>query len=163
MKQIMVDIETLGTQSDAAIIAIGAVEFNLKSKELGTEFYCTCIPDTKNFSVDFNTVKFWIEQKKDVAGETFKGECDIVQALFRLHNYLLGSDSDGIIWANGASFDFPILANHYRHYDIALPWKFWNERCFRTYKNLFPKDMPKNDYLHNALEDAKWQARYLMQ
>ena len=33
------DLETMGTKPDAAITAIGAVAFDLKSKTLGKEFY----------------------------------------------------------------------------------------------------------------------------
>ena len=41
MKQLMVDLETLSTRPDAAIIAIGAVYFDKVTGETGDEFYCT--------------------------------------------------------------------------------------------------------------------------
>ena len=39
MKDIMLDLEVMGNGSSAAICAIGAVEFDLESGELGREFY----------------------------------------------------------------------------------------------------------------------------
>ena len=36
---LMVDIETMGNQSNSAIVSIGAVEFNMATGETGKEFY----------------------------------------------------------------------------------------------------------------------------
>ncbi len=63
------------------------------------------------------------------------------------------------IWGNGAGFDQPILSAVYRAVGVVQPWKFFNERCYRTLKNLypgFPYTRPK--LAHHALEDAKAQA-----
>ena len=40
MKHIMLDLETMSTASNAAIVAIGAVEFEPETGKLGREFYC---------------------------------------------------------------------------------------------------------------------------
>lgn len=42
MSCIMVDLETMGTSSNAAIVDIGAVEFDIDAEVglLGAEFYC---------------------------------------------------------------------------------------------------------------------------
>ena len=39
MLDVMLDLETMGTQPDAAIVAIGAVEFDLEAAQLGRRFY----------------------------------------------------------------------------------------------------------------------------
>ena len=36
---VMVDIETLGNQSYAAILSIGAIQFNIKTGEIYSTFY----------------------------------------------------------------------------------------------------------------------------
>ena len=41
MQHLMIDLETLGTDPTAPIVAIGAVFFNPKTGELGAEFIAT--------------------------------------------------------------------------------------------------------------------------
>jgi len=43
------------------------------------------------------------------------------------------------------------------------PWYFWNDRCYRTMKSLYPQiPMERDGVHHNALDDAISQARHLM-
>jgi hypothetical protein len=47
---------------------------------------------------------------------------------------------------------------------MEVPWKFWNSRCFRTYKNLpGAKSVraPDAGIKHNAMADALTQAQTL--
>jgi exodeoxyribonuclease VIII len=64
-----------------------------------------------------------------------------------------------LVWGNGASFDNAILAQCYRAVGMDFPWKFWNDRCYRTLKNLV-LDVPfeRTGTHHNALDDARSQA-----
>lgn len=39
MNHVMLDIETLGNQSNSVITSLGAVEFNLETGETGREFW----------------------------------------------------------------------------------------------------------------------------
>lgn len=39
MQDVMLDLETMGTDANAAIIAIGAVEFDIQNGEIGERFY----------------------------------------------------------------------------------------------------------------------------
>ena len=44
-----------------------------------------------------------------------------------------------------------------------VPWKWSMNRCYRTVKNLFPDvKMERSGTHHNALDDARDQARHLM-
>ena len=66
------------------------------------------------------------------------------------------------MWSNGADFDLPMLAHAYNQVGIEVPWKFWNSRCFRTYKNLPNAKNIRVEALgvkHNALSDAYQQAQ----
>lgn len=66
------------------------------------------------------------------------------------------------IWSNGASFDIPILANAFRKAGMNVPWKFWNERCFRTVKSIYSDiKSPVTETAHNALDDAMNQLQHL--
>jgi hypothetical protein len=65
-------------------------------------------------------------------------------------------------WGNGSDFDLPILGNAFAAVGADMPWKFWNHRCYRTIKNLFPVDMQRRGVHHNALDDAETQAVHLL-
>jgi exodeoxyribonuclease VIII len=66
-------------------------------------------------------------------------------------------------WGNGASFDNVIMDNAYRAVNMTRPWLPWEDRCYRTMKNLvnIPIDKREGVY-HNALDDALTQAKHLM-
>jgi len=64
------------------------------------------------------------------------------------------------IWANAPSFDCEILADAYDRVDIAKPWDYWDERCYRTLKSLpGAVDIDRQGDHHDALDDAAHQAR----
>lgn len=68
------------------------------------------------------------------------------------------------MWSNGADFDLPMLAHAFTECGIEIPWKFYNSRCFRTYKNLPGAKtirLPSAGVKHNAMADAYTQAQVL--
>lgn len=65
MKNIMADIETMSTKPDAAIIAIGAVAFDLPGKEILDRFYTTvdlASSMAHGGVVDASTILWWMRQ-----------------------------------------------------------------------------------------------------
>ena len=51
----------------------------------------------------------------------------------------------------------------YRACGMPQPWPFWNNRCFRTVKNIFSQvPAPRHGIAHHALDDAERQARHLI-
>lgn len=163
MNNIMIDIETMGTKSDAAIVAIGAVYFD--NEGLGKEFYSvvdlqSCID--VGLTVDGNTIEWWIKQSEK-AKDIFDKEkhFDYIEtALEDLSAFVFGGSP--LIWGNGSDFDNVILENAYKAIKCMEPWIFRQNRCFRTLKNLYLDVQPPEDIgtAHNALDDAKWQATY---
>ena len=152
---IMVDLETMGTGPNAAIIAIGACYFDIQTGLIGDRFYA--VVDLKSsvdagMTIDADTVLWWLKQS-DIARAEFEREGqNISQAL---HGFLLFvTDKKNVkIWGNGASFDNVILSNGYRICDLPQPWKFWNDRCYRTIKALYPHVLVKRQGTHhNALD-----------
>jgi len=73
------------------------------------------------------------------------------------------------MWANGPSFDLVILETAFKRTKVNVPWRFWHHRCFRTIKDIggelglvYPKEPEgEEDVLHNALDDAKRQAKFI--
>jgi hypothetical protein len=68
------------------------------------------------------------------------------------------------MWGNSARFDLGIVEAAYIAVGKEVPWAFYNERCYRTIKNLpAARDVPLQRYgtHHNALDDAISQALHL--
>lgn len=162
MSHVMIDLETLGTGSYAAILSIGAVVFDPDTQSLGREFYAVVDPQScvdHGLRIDVSTVMWWMKQG-DVARAalTVKG-VPLPAALNGLAQWMPEAPE---VWGNGATFDNVILSNAYKAIGVAQPWKYYNDRCYRTLKNLFPNvPMPTFDGIaHRAIDDAKMQARH---
>ncbi len=157
---IMVDLETMATHPNAAIVAIGAVRF---TDELKDTFYQvvdlqSCI--RAGLDVNGDTVNWWLLQEDAARQAITAPGIGLTQAL-NLFAIWLGKDA--VIWGNGASFDNAILANAYHKTDIDLPWKYYNNRCYRTVKNFYPSiKLTRMGTLHNALDDSVSQAVHLI-
>ncbi|EAC1420063.1 3'-5' exoribonuclease [Escherichia coli] len=72
------------------------------------------------------------------------------------------------VWGNGATFDNVILRGAYERAGQICPWAYWNDHDVRTIVTLGrsigfdPKmDMPFDGERHNALADARHQAKYV--
>lgn len=157
---IMLDLETMGNGPEAAIIAIGAVEFFPETGLLGREFYAVVSLESSVANggiIDASTVLWWMQQSAEARAEFVQQGLTINEALLSFSDWM---PEKALVWGNGADFDNVILRAAYSNAGIAAPWKFYNSRCFRTLKNLFPKVQKPVDGLvaHKALDDAKWQA-----
>lgn len=173
MKHVMVDLETLGTQPGSVILSIGAVLFDpTKAVDdcFGPELYCvlgrpTC--EAVGLTVSEDTLRWWVVQSDEarkVLNQSLdpKESINLTKGLQQLKEFI---PEGAKVWSNGANFDQPLLDVAYNRCEIALPWKYWNSRCYRTIVALYPneKDIrPATVCAHNALEDAKWQAKHLV-
>lgn len=164
---VMLDLETLGTSPNAAIVSIGAVYFDIKNQGILDEFYVVVDAQSSIKSggtVNFSTIKWWIDQSKE-AKEVFQEEdtIEISKALSNFSTWLKNIKKDINIWSNGADFDIPILSSAYIAQNISIPWSFRDIRCFRTLASIYPDiKYVKPLISHNSLEDAKAQAIHLM-
>lgn len=167
----MIDIETMGKGPRSAIAAIGAVEFNPAGGQLGRSFY-TLVDLTSSVTagmvIDADTVLWWLRQAEDARREiATEGGTPLPNALQALSTFLIGESIAGeidelIVWANGTSFDFPILAEAYRLCGLQQPWHYFNERDWRTVRKIAPRvEIERAGTYHNALDDARHQARQL--
>lgn len=155
-ENVMVDLETLGNGSNAMIVAIGACDFELNNK-----FYAAIDPEKSSGDIDASTVKWWMSQSES-ARTVFKSG-DPLEEILKKFSVFLNQRGGGVcVWGNGATFDNVILANAYKRHKLPLPWKFWNDRCYRTLKNLHPDiALPaRTGTHHNALDDAVTQAQH---
>jgi hypothetical protein len=164
MHDIMLDLETLGTSANSAILSIGAVRFDAYGSEVGETFYRRVSIDScleRGLTVSGRTIMWWMgqtdEARQAIAGDDGEG---IILVLNDLAEFI---KEDDCVWGCGASFDNAILAHAYETCGISIPWKYYNNRCYRTLKALYPSaDRPAFDGIkHHALDDALNQAKHL--
>lgn len=177
MYHIMVDLETLGQTPGCAILSIGAIQFfpqggNYALAENG--FYSVVNTDDcaeHYLAIEPGTVAWWDRQSEEAQqvrqlARDPKSSVPLKLALEGFNNYLLtiGGKREVCIWGNGADFDNGILQVAYKMAGMEPAWEFWNNRCYRTFKNLCPG--PKLERIgtyHNALDDARSQALHLVE
>lgn len=172
-----VDLETLGTRPGSVIFSIGAVFFDPFTNEPGPAFYqvidvaSSCVAGLRG---DHDTIAWWEKQSgeaKVAYDEAFGGQGEPLPKTLEAFATWLVSQSrlpDGAdsvcVWGNGAAFDNALLAEAYRACGLAVPWKFWHDRCFRTLKalgkDLGVKEPRFGGVPHHALDDACHQANW---
>lgn len=165
MNHIMIDVESLGTVADAVIMSIGAAKFDLDSDKLDDlGFYASVSIDSnleRKRRIQEDTLIWWMNQGDAAKGVFNEHKQTLEQALDGLTDWI--GDDEYCIWSNGADFDLPMIAHAYTSMFKTVPWKFWNSRCFRTYKNLPGAKnvkVPFEGIKHNAMFDAVHQARH---
>lgn len=191
MLDIMLDLETMGTAPGSAITQIGAVGFDPTSGTLGPAFYArislkSCVG--RGLTMDPDTVLWWMGQSDAARAEFAKPAVDIGDGLDMFSAWLNdGNPHEKVrVWGNGAAFDNALLTDAYRRIHGEVPWRFWNDRCYRTLKSEFksipmPDERTLADYqamglhltpgftmdfeptAHNALWDAVRQADHCIQ
>lgn len=160
MKDVMVDLETMGTGPSAAIVAIGACEFDVRG--LGRQFYrAVTLQSSVNYGMqmDASTVEFWLKQDKKAQDALFQ---DPVSLNHALSDFSLWLNSGARVWGFGATFDNVILRSAYKLVDKKCPWHYRDDRCFRTLVSL-SAEVEWSERLgthHNALDDAMHQAKH---
>ncbi len=173
MKHISIDLETMGVTPEAAIIAIGAVEFEFGEGMfyLGREFYVnvdlqSCID--AGLKVDASTVMWWLKQSDEARAALISTAGPVIplyNALNMLSAFFYGCTAE-LIWARGQDFDIGILRTAYARMKLKHPWGYNNARDSRTLYEAVGFDqstVPPVGTAHNALDDAKWEATAIAQ
>lgn len=167
---VMLDLETRGQRPGCAILSIGAVAFGPLTQTLGAEFYT--VVNTKScheagLQDDESTMVWWRSQAPEaqkVLVDADTGGVALKDALQQFGDWVkqFGGFQRVKVWGNGSDFDNAIMACCYHAVDLPPPWQFWNNRCYRTLKSLVPNvKLKREGTYHNALDDAKSQAKHL--
>jgi len=159
-KHLMVDLETLATTPNAAILSIGAVTFDPNSSEIYDDFYYRV--ELESFDgldsyIDDGTIEWWSKQDKEAQEEAFnpEGRVDIQTVMDSFYKFCMGATH---FWSHGSTFDIIILEYYFRQLGKPYPWNFWQVRDTRTLFDLgYDPEMPQVKK-HHALEDAVRQA-----
>lgn len=174
---VMLDLETLATDVNAQIVSIGAVKFDKTG--LGSTFYKTILlEDNSSFSVNAQTVGFWLKQTKESQEALFFNPQKIQDVLKDFRDWYEGpwtrdqqeyticfKERGKKVWGNGVNFDNTILRNAFEKCSMTCPFTFKEDMCYRTVVALNKhRDIPfeRMGEHHNSLDDAKSQAKYLI-
>jgi exodeoxyribonuclease VIII len=159
----MLDLETMSVRSNAAIASIGAVKFEVGTGIIDTFYRTVDLKSCKSrgMHIDPETVGWWNRQSADARKALLVDNVSILTALQDFAGWF-GRNSIPV-WGNGAGFDNVIMENAYQACGIKRPWAPWEDRCYRTMKNIIqiPADERTGVY-HNALDDALHQTKHLL-
>ena len=163
----MLDLESLGTRPDCAILTLGAIKFNpYVLDSFGDSLYLRIDVDEQlalGREVQEDTLTWWSNQAEDVREEALgEGNRVSLTEMYRqLNRFCVGATN---IWCQGPAFDIVILENIYRQQGWPTPWQFWQIRDSRTLFGVHGDPREKNKAgLHNALEDCVSQAQGVQQ
>ncbi|HFO6915622.1 TPA: 3'-5' exoribonuclease [Escherichia coli] len=167
---LMIDIETMGKNPDAPIISIGAIFFDPQTGDMGPEFSKTIDLETAGGVIDRDTIKWWLKQSREAQSAIMTDEIPLDDALLQLREFIDENSGEFFIqvWGNGANFDNTILRRSYERQGIPCPWRYYNDRDVRTIVELGKAidfdartAIPFEGERHNALDDARYQAKYV--
>lgn len=173
---IMLDLETLSTRMNAAILSIGAVRFTADRIEDYTFYRAVTLDSNTSFGrhIDGATVAWWMAQDDAARSAAFADPaavhlsaalCDFATWLRGAATARTGDVEPVYLWGNGANFDVSILQSAYEGADLSVPWGFRDVRCLRTVRALAGASYiarPEVGVAHNALDDARAQAMWLI-
>lgn len=171
---VMVDLETLSTETDAVVLSIGAVRFRLDTRDdvesimdPDRSFYARLdISDQENEGrdIDPDTLEWWESQSAEARAVFDEAPESTVRALKRFVKFCSGCTA---IWGNGNMFDNAIVRSLCQDFNVEYPVEYWKDLDVRTLTKLWNKiknvgsnkKRPQIDLgtAHNALDDARTQ------
>jgi hypothetical protein len=170
MKEMMVDIETLGTAVNAPIVQIGAVYFSMETGELGEEYLVNLdLEDAIKHGAqpDGSTIYWWLGQSKAAREGLSKEETPFMYEDQGLQDFNQFWSRANRVWSH-ATFDFVMLMNSMRRRDIQPTVNNRKARDIRTLTGLADmtrtevetQNVERKGTQHNGLADAIYQVAY---
>ncbi|EOX8914122.1 3'-5' exonuclease [Escherichia coli] len=123
----------------------------------------------ENITVDM-VIKWWLKQSREAQSAIMTDEIPLDDALLQLREFIDENSGEFFVhvWGNGANFDNTILRRSYERQGIPCPWRYYNDRDVRTIVELGKAidfdartAIPFEGERHNALDDARYQAKYV--
>lgn len=171
-KHVMLDLETMGNKSNAALISLGAVEFDINTGETGREFYKRIDLQSSldvGLKINASTLYWWLTQNELARQEVAQGGENIIKVLNEFKRWLFKNNGEvGKLWGNGVRFDVGLLEDAYVACGYTeMPWGFRDELDLRTLVYFAPeiKLQVQNEWKnkmieHHPIDDCKMQIVY---
>lgn len=158
----MIDFETLGNGKYACLVQVGACYFGDGQTGKTLKLNFDAEDGQKHGSeIDAPTIYWWLQQSPEarasIAEEPRVTEYD---GLTKLNDFLKGAEE---VWSH-ATFDFVILMEALKRRFIKPAFGYKAARDIRTLMAIAPKqaEEPRAGTHHDGLDDALYQARYVM-
>lgn len=160
----MIDLETLGTSSNAVVTQLGWALFDPKGNEGVYESGGVHLEVQQQIdhglSIDWDTIKWWMRQTSDAREVLVSSvRSSVTTELVALSDKYIRRECSGV-WSHGSNFDITIMENLYRRCGMKAPWGFRSIRDTRTLFSIAGDSLvwPKNRGKHIAEFDAIAQA-----
>lgn len=174
MKDIMLDLETMSLSDNAAILSIGAVQFDLFTGKMGNTFYQNVNLEScarKGLDINAGTVLWWMKQSDAARNILYDRALELYQACIMFTDFIIDVGNGKVkgisLWGNGKEFDNKIIRNAYSTVDLNFPLPYYRDSDVRTVVDIakridvdWHKPERKGTH-HNALDDAMYQVEYL--
>jgi len=164
---LMIDLETLGNNGQSAIVQIGACYFDINTGEIGKEFLMNIEVDeaSKYGEINASTVMWWLQQSKEAQMSVFGPQIYRVdlRSVLEMFTRVMTEGVENV-WCH-VDFDLPILKHAYQAVGLEYPFKYWMGQHLRTITKLASvstKDYVNEGIAHNALDDCKFQVKYVV-
>ena len=164
VRRLHIDTETLGISPGSVIlqIAVASEDGMIFEVRISKE---SCL--AAGLTYDAATLDWWDKQDPVVRARVFSGKDSLALALFKFNEFLIDyrrhidPHLPIEVWMNSPSFDSEkILKPALEAYGIQVPWKYYEERDFRTAQAIFG-GYTKPAGAHDALVDAVAQMEYV--
>lgn len=163
--RVMLDLETMSTAANAAIVQIGACANDGRSDfQVNVDLASSM---KAGLTIDPDTIKWWFAQSDEARASVSRTGFTLDEALSSFSAWLRGGKLGAIdceLWAFPAAFDVTILSSAYRAVGLKEPWHYRSPRCLRTLAAICP-EVPRvtPTVAHDALADAKAQMKWAEQ
>ncbi|APL99176.1 exonuclease [Bordetella phage MW2] len=168
MDSVMIDLETMATGPNAALIQIGAMAFDSREGIVDLDMFEIDVDLDSAIQaggrVTASTIGWWAEQG---GVQLLSMEPVLIgEALETFAEWLGRFPKVQRVWAQGPSFDIAILEGYYERLRKPVPWAYNAARDTRTVYDLARErgwDKPEGmEPVHRGLEDCHRQLTCLM-
>jgi hypothetical protein len=159
MRDVMIDIETLGLSPNSVILTIAAVRFNRQTGEVTGGTHLRVNPNQSDRRIDEASLRWWFTQPSKSIADVLSGHAALPEALRLLSEFIRADD---IVWSQGTDFDFPVLQDAFDECGLPVPWKYFAKRDNRTVYDVCgfdPRSIEREGTYHNALDDCRHQIK----
>ena len=166
----MIDLETMGTDPYAPVITIAACAMRLDNEDVIDDMFSVNISLESCMALGMrpsaSTIQWWLTgDKVPQSARELAFTSDAMPLPAALDTFTTWMNSRPLkVWGNSARFDCGLLGAAYKICGKELPWTPWNERCYRTIKNLPGAkgiSIQRFGVYHHAIDDAISQAMHL--
>jgi|JI10StandDraft_1071094.scaffolds.fasta_scaffold492163_2 hypothetical protein len=171
---VVVDIETLGTQPGCPIIQIGYCGFDACDASftplISAAYRIPLSAIQGKDKINGDTLDWWFNQSANAVAELISGAGALsatkpseVSMLTAFAQDIAQHVQRANLWGNSHSFDLVLIEAALARHGMEKHWNFRNERCYRTLKEelYWVKADPFIGTKHTALHDSYNEAAHL--